>query len=205
MYSCWLAVQHPSKLFEVSSVCWDTFYDSFDQRTLKLSEAMQRFWRFLQRWEFAGVVLLSCPTCVHTPQLSCNPTHGNIMGSDTVTVVANSVHHHDQSIGLGIYDSDTALWPEWNEVVLRHAGNTSVVVFVEKHSLTVLAVHLAKNWRKYHLSDIAGKCTAQSVDHQWHHTTHLQKSDVGSCFQQLHVDYHNPIHRSFFYCWHHWG
>jgi len=30
------------------------------------------------------------------------------MGSDTVTVVANSVHRLDQSIGLGIYDSDTA-------------------------------------------------------------------------------------------------
>ena len=30
------------------------------------------------------------------------------MGSETVTVVANSVHRHDQSIDLGIYDSDTA-------------------------------------------------------------------------------------------------
>jgi len=30
------------------------------------------------------------------------------MGSDPVTMVANSVHRHDQSIGLGIYDSDTA-------------------------------------------------------------------------------------------------
>jgi hypothetical protein len=29
------------------------------------------------------------------------------MGSDPVTVVANSVHRHDQSIGLGIYDADT--------------------------------------------------------------------------------------------------
>ena len=26
-----------------------------------------------------------------------------------MTVVANSVYHHDQSIHLGIYDSDTAL------------------------------------------------------------------------------------------------
>jgi hypothetical protein len=64
MYSYRLAVQHPSKLFEVSSVCWDTFYDSFDQRTRKLSEAMQRCWSFLQRWEFAGVVLLLCSPCV---------------------------------------------------------------------------------------------------------------------------------------------
>jgi hypothetical protein len=33
------------------------------------------------------------------------------MGSDTATVVANSVHSHDQSIDLEIYDSDTALEP----------------------------------------------------------------------------------------------
>ena len=31
------------------------------------------------------------------------------MGSDPVTVVANSVHRHNQSIDLGIYDSDIAL------------------------------------------------------------------------------------------------
>jgi hypothetical protein len=37
------------------------------------------------------------------------PQHDNQMGSDPVTVVANSVHRHDQSIDLGIYDSDTAL------------------------------------------------------------------------------------------------
>jgi len=30
------------------------------------------------------------------------------MGSDPVTMVASSVYYHDQSIGLGIYDSDTA-------------------------------------------------------------------------------------------------
>ena len=30
-------------------------------------------------------------TCVHTPQLSCNPTHDILMGSDPVTVVANSL------------------------------------------------------------------------------------------------------------------
>jgi len=29
------------------------------------------------------------------------------MGSYPVTLVANSVHRHDQSIGLGIYDSNT--------------------------------------------------------------------------------------------------
>jgi len=115
------------------------------------------------------------------------------MGSDPVTVVANSVHRHDQSIGLGIYYSDTALQPDWNEAALHHAGNTSVVVFIEEHSLRVLAVHLAKSWRKYHLSDVAGKCNDQSIGHQWHHTTRLWKRDVGSCCRQFHVDYHDPI------------
>ena len=87
------------------------------------------------------------------------------MGSDPVTVVGNSVHCHDQSIDLGIYDSDTALRPDWNEAALRHADSTFVVVFVEEHSLRVLAVHLAKSWRICHLSDVAGKCMDQ-----WHHT-----------------------------------
>ena len=31
------------------------------------------------------------------------------MGSEPVTMVANSVYRHDQSIDLGIYDSDAAL------------------------------------------------------------------------------------------------
>ena len=35
--------------------------------------------------------------------------HGNLMDWDPVTVVANSVHCHNQSVGLGIYDSNTAL------------------------------------------------------------------------------------------------
>jgi hypothetical protein len=30
------------------------------------------------------------------------------MGSDPVTMVANSMYRQDQSIGLGIYDPDTA-------------------------------------------------------------------------------------------------
>jgi hypothetical protein len=34
-------------------------------------------------------------------------------------------------------------------------------MFVEEHSVRVLAVHLAKSWLKYHLSDVAGKCTDQ--------------------------------------------
>ena len=61
------------------------------------------------------------------------------MGSDPVTTVANSVHCHDQSINLGIYDSDTALLPDWNEAVLHHADNTSVIVFVKEHSCKKLA------------------------------------------------------------------
>jgi len=85
------------------------------------------------------------------------------MGSDPVTVVANSVHRQDQTINLGIYESDNALQPDQNEAVLCHAGNTSVIVFVEEHSLRVLVVHLPKRWRKYHLSDVAGKCMDQSV------------------------------------------
>jgi len=72
------------------------------------------------------------------------------MGSDLVTVVASYLYSHDESIGLGIYDSDTALRPDWNEAAVHHAGNKSVVVFVQEHSLRVLAVHLTKSWRKYH-------------------------------------------------------
>jgi hypothetical protein len=63
------------------------------------------------------------------------------MGPDPVSMVANSVHRHDQSIGLGVYDSDTALRPDRNEAALRRAGSTTVAVFVEEHSL---AVYLTK-------------------------------------------------------------
>ena len=63
------------------------------------------------------------------------------MGSDPVIVVTNSVHRHDQSIDFGIYDSDTALRPDWNEAALRRAANTSVVVFVEEHSLSVIRLY----------------------------------------------------------------
>jgi hypothetical protein len=45
------------------------------------------------------------------------------MGSDPVTVVANSVYRHNQSIDLEIYDSDTALRPDSNGAALHHAGN----------------------------------------------------------------------------------
>jgi len=64
------------------------------------------------------------------------------MGSVPVTLVVNSVYRHDQSISLGIYDSDTAWQPDWNEAALRHAVSTSDVVFVEERSLRVLVVRL---------------------------------------------------------------
>jgi hypothetical protein len=63
------------------------------------------------------------------------------MGSDPVTLLADSLHCHDQSVDLGIYDSDTAWRPYWNEAALCHAVNTSDM-FVEERSLKVLAVHL---------------------------------------------------------------
>jgi hypothetical protein len=75
----------------------------------------------------------------------------------------------------------------------------------EGHSLGVLAVYLAKCLRKYLLPDFTGKCTEQSAGHQRHHTTRLRKSDAGSCFQQLHEDYHDPINGGFLYCWFHRG
>jgi hypothetical protein len=112
---------------------------------LQTYKALQRCWCFLHCLEFARVVLLSCSPSVHTPSFSCNPSYGNLIGSYPVTMVANSVHRLDQSISLGICDSDTARRPDWNEAVLSHAGNTSVVMFVEEHSLRVLAVDLAKD------------------------------------------------------------
>jgi hypothetical protein len=60
------------------------------------------------------------------------------MGSDSVTLV----YRHDQSIGLGIHDSDTARRPDWNEAALRHTFSTYDVVFEEERSLSVLAVCL---------------------------------------------------------------
>jgi hypothetical protein len=35
------------------------------------------------------------------------------------------------------------------------------IMFVEEHSLEMLAVPVAESWRKYHLSDVAGKCMGQ--------------------------------------------
>jgi len=112
MHSYRLAVQHSSNLFEVCSVCLDAFSDSCDQRTCNLTK-------------HCSVVDASCSAensleyffsrvhlvCIHH-SFHVTPTHGNLMGSDPVTVVANSVHSHDQSIDLAVYGSDTVLRPD---------------------------------------------------------------------------------------------
>jgi hypothetical protein len=72
-----------------------TFSEPCDLRTFN-----QRCSCVLQRWEFATVFLLSCTPYVHTPYISYNPTHGNLMGSDPVTTVANSLHCYDRSVCL---------------------------------------------------------------------------------------------------------
>ena len=46
--------------------------------------------------------------CIHTPSLSFNSTHGNLTDLEQVTVVGNSVHSHDGSIGDRTTDSVTA-------------------------------------------------------------------------------------------------
>jgi len=38
------------------------------------------------------------------------------------------------------------------------------MLVIHASSLRVLAVNLAKSWRKYHLSDVAGKCTDLTSD-----------------------------------------
>jgi len=74
-----------------------------DLITLRSTSALLIFLAVLRiRWSSSS---LSCSPCGHTQQLSCNPTHGNLMGSDPVTVMANSAYRHDQSISLGIYET----------------------------------------------------------------------------------------------------
>jgi len=53
-----------------------------------------------------------------------------------------------------------------NKGALRHACSTIDIVFEEEHSLIVMTVHVEKRWRKYHPSDVAGKCMDQSAGHQ---------------------------------------
>jgi hypothetical protein len=55
------------------------------------------------------------------------------MGSYPVTVMANSLHRHDQSIDFGIYDSDTALQETpiyWILIILMEMSKaTTNIVF----------------------------------------------------------------------------
>jgi len=55
------------------------------------------------------------------------------MGSEPVTVVANSLHRHDQSMDLGIYDSDNALQENriyWILIILMELSKaTTKIVF----------------------------------------------------------------------------
>ena len=65
------------------------------------------------------------------------------------------------------------------------------VVFVEERSLRGLAAfHVAKTWRKYHVSDVAGSCAVPSGGRRWPHTTRLEWSDVGRYFLLVRVGYH---------------
>jgi len=68
---------------------------------------------------------------------------------------------------LGISDSGTVWWRNWNEGVLRHTGSTSDIVFTEEHSLRCVAVHVAKNCHGYHLQDVLGRHGVQLYGHQW--------------------------------------
>jgi len=96
----------------LSSVCLDTFPDSCDQRTYNLTkhcsvvDASCSAENSLEEL-FSRVHLVYIHHSFHV-----TPPHGNLMSSDPVTVVANSVHGHDQSIDLGVYDSYTALRPD---------------------------------------------------------------------------------------------
>jgi len=54
------------------------------------------------------------------------------MGSGPVTVVANFSHRHDQSIDLGIYDSDTNLQETpiyWIVIILMELQATTNIAF----------------------------------------------------------------------------
>ena len=98
------------------------------------------------------MVVLQWPPNVHTPWiwLSCNPRHGNLMGSDPLTMVVNSAHCHDQSISQRNAVSDSVWWPNHNHRVFYHAGNTYNITFTEEHFLQGLRVHFSKGWHEHH-------------------------------------------------------
>jgi hypothetical protein len=69
-------------------------------------------------------------------------------------------------------------------------------VFVEKHSLRVLAVHLANRWRKYHLSDVEENIrTSQLVTNDT--TQHVYLKALLVVAFDSYEDYHDPINGSF--------
>ena len=152
-------------------------------------------------WSSSSLVFAFCAYAI----VLCNPTHGNLMGSEPVTVVAYSIHRHDQSIGLGNFDSSTAWQPDWNDKAPRHALSASFCRVCRGTCQRVLAVHFGKVWPKYHPLDIAGKCTDNWVGHQWHHITRSRRSYVGSCFRKLCEGDHDTINGSFLCCWLHRG
>jgi hypothetical protein len=72
------------------------------------------------------------------------------------------------------------------------------VVFVEEHSLGALAVHVAK-----HCVNITRQTLRENV---WtiqlvtNDTTPHVSENIGSCLQQLYVDYNEPIYGNLLYC-----
>jgi hypothetical protein len=63
MHSYRFAVEHSDKLFEVSSICLDTFSDSCDQRTCNLEALLMLLAALRIRWSSYSLVLT---LCVHT-------------------------------------------------------------------------------------------------------------------------------------------
>lgn len=109
----------------------------------------------MQCQKFAEVVHLLCLPLIHTPCFPCDLIHGNVKGSDTVNVVANTATIDPSAREL------SSLY--WSVEVVNHAGSMSAIVFTEAWSLRGLAVHFAKFWHKCHLLGIVGRCTAQTA------------------------------------------
>ena len=106
-------VHYPCKLFKVASICLDIFLTPCDQGTCILMKHCCITYVYCSNenlQEFFPMFI-----CVHTPQLSCNTTHGNLTVANMATVVPNAVHHHNQSISKGTADWDTV----WSTEMLR--------------------------------------------------------------------------------------
>jgi len=57
--------------------------------------------------------------------------HDSLMGSDPVTVVANSVHRHDQSIDLGILSPTSPILPAMGSTIQETPIYRIVVILME--------------------------------------------------------------------------